>query len=270
MEIVRETKRYDLFCKIKNYSLGEVYPFHWHENYEICEVINKPCAFRIDGEVTEALPGDLVAISEQTVHEFLIREDDTKIRVIQFNPAILFSLTDKILPLQTHISHEAIEKIPVLKTRLESLLTLMEAEENADDSDKNKYYKAVTAALYFLLQQYFPGMQNGHAGKGEREAFYRIIAYINAHYTENMTVNAISARFYYSRGKLSAIFRKYAGMGVNEYVNRLRIRHANKLLLQGHSSISAALSSGFGSVRTFNNCYKKIMGITPGEYVTSR
>jgi len=35
---------------------------------------------------------------------------------------------------------------------------------------------------------------------------------------------------------------------------------------QGRSITEAALSSGFQSVRTFNNTYKKITGITPTEY----
>jgi len=270
MQIVREKKQFDLFCKIKTYQTTGIHPFHWHENYEICQVINKPCSFRIDGEIINAEPGDIVAISEQTVHQFIIKEDNTDIRVIQFNPNILFGVTDKIFPLKTHISCFEIEKDKELKKNLDSLLALMEYEKNTDNSDKNNYYKSITSALYFFLQRHFPDSEKSRLGKSAKGDFYRIVEYINEHYTENITVNSVSAHFYFSRGKLSTVFKKYAGVGINEYINQLRIKNANKLLLQGQSSTVAAFSSGFESIRTFNNCYKRIMGVTPGEYVKSR
>jgi len=270
MEIVQEAKRFDLFCKIKTYRINDIHPFHWHENYEICQVINKPCAFRIDGEIINALPGDVIAISDKIIHQFIIYEDCTQIRVIQFNPNILLGVADRILPLKTRIPFSEIAQDEEIKNNLDSLLNLMEYEENIEKSGNNNYYKAISAALYFFLQQHFPETDIKRPGKSGKNDFYRIVEYINAHFTENITVNSVSAHFYFSRGKVGSLFKKYAGIGVNDYINQLRIKNANALLLQGESSTAAALSSGFESIRTFNNCYKKIMGMTPGEYVKSR
>ena len=270
MKIVREKKHFDLFCKIKKCNLSDEHPFHWHENYEICQVMNKPCSFRIDGEVIDAQKGDIVAISEQTVHRFIIKEDDTDIRVIQFNPNILFGITGKIFPLKTHISYSEIERDRELKNNLDSILDLMEYEENTDNSEKNNYYKAITAALYFFLQKHFPDTEKGRSGKSTKDDFYKIVEYINENYTGNISVNSIAAHFYFSRGKLSSVFKKYAGTGINEYINQLRIKKANQLILRGETVTNAALSCGFESVRTFNNCYKRIMGMSPGEYIKSR
>ena len=270
MQIIQERKKFDLFCKIKPYHLSGTHPFHWHENYEICQVINKSCVFRIDGKMIDAAPGDIVAISEQTVHQFIIKENGTNIRVIQFNPNILFGITKKILPLRTHIPYSEIRKNESLKKNLDSILNLMEYEENTDNSETNNYYKSITAALYFFLQQHFPEDAKLHSGKSTKNDFYRIVEYINEHFTENITVTSISSHFYFSRGKLTSVFKKYAGTTINEYITQLRIKNANKLLLGGQSITAAALSSGFESIRTFNNCYKKVMGITPSEYVKSR
>ncbi len=270
MKIVQESKRFDLYCNTKNCNLSDLHPFHWHENYEICQVINKPCSFRIDGELIEANPGDIVAISDQTVHQFIIKENDSNIRIIQFNSNILFGITDIILPLKTHICYSEIAGDKELKNNLDCLLNLLECEENVEHSDANNYYKSITAALYFFLQQHFPASETRRSGKSSKNDFYRIVEYINAHFTENITVNSVSEHFYFSRGKLSSVFKKYSGLGVNDYINQLRIKNANMLLLQGESITNAALSSGFESIRTFNNCYKKIMGVTPSEYVKSR
>ena len=66
---------------------------------------------------------------------------------------------------------------------------------------------------------------------------------------------------------MSKIFLKYSGISINEHISMLRIKCANQLLVGGQSIIEAALESGFQSVRTFNNTYKKYMGMTPTEYI---
>ena len=86
-----------------------------------------------------------------------------------------------------------------------------------------------------------------------------MVEYINENFADTMTVNSIASHFYFSRGKVTSVFKKYSGMTVNEYVNRLRIKKANEMLLRGDSVSSAALSCGFESIRTFNNSYKKII-----------
>lgn len=55
-------------------------------------------------------------------------------------------------------------------------------------------------------------------------------------------------------------------MGLNEYIYSLRIKKANDLMNQGYSVTDAALQSGFQSIRTFNNIYKKVCGMTPSDY----
>ena len=165
---------------------------------------------------------------------------------------------------------QEIERDRELKNNLDSILDLMEYEENTDNSEKNNYYKAITAALYFFLQKHFPDTEKGRSGKSTKDDFYKIVEYINENYTGNISVNSIAAHFYFSRGKLSSVFKKYAGTGINEYINQLRIKKANQLILRGETVTNAALSCGFESVRTFNNCYKRIMGMSPGEYIKSR
>ena len=104
----------------------------------------------------------------------------------------------------------------------------------------------------------------------DRREFYNIVNYINKHFKEDITVEHIAKSLYFSRGRLSSAFKKFAGVGITEYVNRLRIQNANYLLSQGMSITEAALDSGFQSIRTFNNVYKSIMHITPSEYIRKK
>ena len=83
---------------------------------------------------------------------------------------------------------------------------------------------------------------------------------------EDININSLSNKLFLPRGRLSAIFTKYSGTSLNEYMNSLRIQNANILLKQGYTITEAAMESGFQSIRTFNNVYKKITGITPSDY----
>jgi AraC-like DNA-binding protein len=267
MEILRESDLYDLFCCTKTYKGSSLYHFHWHENYEICQPLDNPCSFRIDGEIINANPGDIVAISEQTVHQFIIGSNDTRIRIVQFKPNILLGLTERVRPLRTHIPYSEIHENPEIERQLNCIFTLMEHEKYTERYKTNIYFKSLTASLYFFLQQHFQ-LEGQHSSRNSSKYdFYRMVEYINTNFTENLTVNSISAHFYFSRGKVASVFKKYSGMTVNEYVNRLRIKRANILLANGESITNAALYSGFESIRTFNNNYKKIMGKTPREYI---
>jgi len=93
--------------------------------------------------------------------------------------------------------------------------------------------------------------------------FYRITEYIRANLGGDLTAQAIAGALFLPRRRLASVFSQYAGISLNEYVNTLRIRRANALLDEGSSVTNAALESGFQSIRTFNNVYKRLTGQTP-------
>ena len=56
-------------------------------------------------------------------------------------------------------------------------------------------------------------------------------------------------------------------MTFNELLNMYRIETAIQLLDESDKKIvDVAYESGFQSVRTFNDCFKKHLGISPSEY----
>ena len=66
------------------------------------------------------------------------------------------------------------------------------------------------------------------------------------------------------------MFFKYSGETLKQYLNTIRVKNANALMDSGYSITESALESGFQNVRTFNEVYRKIMGITPTEYVNGQ
>ena len=103
--------------------------------------------------------------------------------------------------------------------------------------------------------------------KRDHDDFYRITSYINEHFKEDITVESVAKEMYVSRSGITSVFKKYAGTTVKDYINTLRVKNVNRLLLDGKNITEAAHECGFQNVRTLNNVYKRVMNMTPTEFL---
>lgn len=70
-----------------------------------------------------------------------------------------------------------------------------------------------------------------------------------------------------SQNRLIKLFRQDFDMTPVEYINKLRVSKAKKLLKDSNEKIlNTALLCGFGSLSSFYHVFKKQVGVTPGEY----
>lgn len=91
--------------------------------------------------------------------------------------------------------------------------------------------------------------------------------YIGLHLEDKLDIHLLASRLGYSDYYFSRRFKKETGVGVKEYVGKMRIEKA-KLLLRTTNreiqNISEAL--GFGSQSYFGELFRKETGMTPSEY----
>lgn len=79
----------------------------------------------------------------------------------------------------------------------------------------------------------------------------------------------------YIAGKMnmstSSLYRKMkslTGMGPNEFINKVRMKEAEEMLIQGKYSISeVAFRLGFSTPAYFRHCFKDEFGMAPSEYI---
>ena len=243
--------------------------FHWHENAEFLYILEDGFKILIDGVMHEPKKGDIIFIGEYSVHCFIC-EKFMHMALGQFAlPLLLDGYTD-IKPIKTHITAEEIAEDAVFSERIMHLLEVMKTMSMVNKNDKNPFAKSVFSAFYYALMEKFPETKSSENSNKERKEFYKIIEFINDNITSDITTMSISKSLYIDRGKLSKIFSKYSGMPLNDYINKLRVSKANELFEKGSSVTEAALESGFQSVRTFNNVYKELMGITPSQYINKK
>ena len=264
MKITHEKGNHEICAQFLTLNRGSS-KFHWHERYEICQVTNNDSDFIIDSIEIHAKKGDIIAINEYDIHIFKTIYNNTTYKIIQFPPRLIINSSDSSKQLKTHITREEIDKIPGLGDKIDTLFSWMKEEFQKDNPDSNELLKLYTHTFYKLLIGNFD-VSNPKL-KADKKDFYRIVEYVNDHFTENINVSEISSKLFIARGKLSAIFKKYAAIPLTEYIDTIRVEHANTLLKSGIGVTNSAFESGFPSVRTFNSVYKRIMKITPTQYI---
>ena len=95
----------------------------------------------------------------------------------------------------------------------------------------------------------------------------RAAAYIQEHYTEDLSLDVIAGHIKVSPTYLSRIFTQEKGVGIQEYLTDLRLWKAKELLTQSNDRIyEIAAKVGYSDAVYFNKVFKKHTGKTPKEY----
>jgi AraC-like DNA-binding protein len=63
---------------------------------------------------------------------------------------------------------------------------------------------------------------------------------------------------------------KKVGLSPHNFQTQIRLKQAKAKLLQGQSIIDVALETGFVDQSHFTRFFKRMIGVTPGEYMSSQ
>lgn len=93
------------------------------------------------------------------------------------------------------------------------------------------------------------------------------VEYIEAHYAEQLTVEAIAQYLAVNRSHLSRVFRNHMAISIKDYILGVRINRAAFLLSMTDESVETiAEQVGFNSLVVFSRMFKKLTGETASVY----
>lgn len=116
----------------------------------------------------------------------------------------------------------------------------------------------ILADLNNILEAYSIGRKSG--------AMEEILAYIDTHYADPITLRSLAQEFNFSYSYLSSFFHSHHQEGFNDYLNKVRIHEACRLLQAGEPVAVVCGEVGYGDQSYFTKVFKKYTGRTPGEY----
>jgi YesN/AraC family two-component response regulator len=176
-------------------------------------------------------------------------------------------LSVSVKQLKTYIPHSQIKAVDGLSEKLDFALEILTEQNDVTCDESRPYIQSLAASVYFLLAEHFADEDTYKSKNKERKLFFKTLDYVNANFTEPINVSIVARELFYPRSKLSAIFTKYSGARLGDYINGLRIQRVNELISSGLSITEAAFSSGFQNIRSFNNVYKEAMGVSPSKFI---
>lgn len=94
-----------------------------------------------------------------------------------------------------------------------------------------------------------------------------IIAYINSHLDEDLSLETVAKRFFISKSCLMHKFKDMTGCGAHKYIQQKRLMMAADLIREGTPVVEACQRSGFGDYSSFLRAFKKMYGATPSEII---
>ena len=95
----------------------------------------------------------------------------------------------------------------------------------------------------------------------------RVLDYIANHLEQQMTVVELAGVACLSPFHFTRMFRATMGLPPHRYVSERRLDHAKALLASGDRSLAdIALTSCFSSQASFSRAFRRVVGVTPGEY----
>lgn len=279
------------------YSYGGL-PLHWHEEMEAAWIEDGSVRYDINFESFTVQKDDILLISPHAFHSaraftgMSMVSDSLVFHLDLLGGQVPDACTLRyISPVQTgkfrfvpvvHPGQPGHEQLlACLKELLsgvedangsEALLPSPLKREGVQRTGEELYRKELLFRFFRLAYQYgyVIGNENTATGREHTEKLKEVLSHIQAHYTENLTIDELAGLCHFSRAHFMSFFHRYTGMTCVEYINRCRLFHAAQFLAETDRPVmEAAMENGFHNISYFNKKFRSQFGVTPKEYRTA-
>lgn len=251
----------DLHVEVLEHYRSPILDFHAHEYYELILIQSGNAKILLKDQTVEGTKSSLLMTSPGTPHFLSCAPDTPHDRILLiftkeclegFIPewqelAEIFGKNGRILSLspdQTSFIIETIKKIGHENLPLRKKLLLVYLLTYLRDFSQGTGQTAATPA-YII----------------------NALSYIEEHFSEKITAQALAERLYIGRTTLMTTFKKYTGNTLAEYITLCRLKNAIQMLLQGSTEQEAAEACGLGDGTNLIRCFKRVYGMTPRQYL---
>ena len=123
-----------------------------------------------------------------------------------------------------------------------------------------------TISLLTLLGRAMADLESQPPPQEEPELLDEVMAYIEAHLDERISLSAAARRFWVSESTISQLFRKKMGVSFYRCVTQRRLISAKSLIDDGVALEEAGRRVGFRDHSTFYRAFRGEYGISPRQY----
>lgn len=257
---------------------------HFHDEYEI--VLFEHCDIRIfcQNKWFSVRDGDILYVPKRMIHRY------DYLNMQQYTRTVISFKVEDILPFLRAIGCESLLNNQVMcnshiltPSRNAFVRLLRKADDLLDiyntfqETNEALVAGVLQARLVSILYEVMLLCQTHTKSdiRSKSNAYVqRTIQYIDAHYTENLSLDALAEKLHISKYYLCYLFKRHTGLTIIKYLQYRRINEAQKMMLYDNKSIALISDAcGFGSLQHFYKVFREISGCSPAQYqktVTAR
>ena len=233
---------------------------HHHDFYEVYYFLRGAVDYRIEDKLYCLQAGDLLLVSPMVLHQATILDHSIPYEriVLWISRPYLDSLADGGEEL-THCfdsSREGHSNLlrPVDHGPLQILLEHLLEERAGDRYGSALYIRGCLLQLLVLINRL--AMASHVSSESSSPLVSSIVRYINGHYAEPLSLDALAALAHVSKYYLSHEFSRVMGTSVYRFITLKRLQMARELLLRGVSAGEAAVRCGFSDYPNFFRAFR--------------
>lgn len=257
----------------KNYA-HETKPPHCHDHTEIICVLSGKEQYYINGEIFNVSTGDIIIINPGVMHSSIVPDEEdpallfftgfTNFHFRDMEPNRIYQQDGSVI---LHTGSQVRQDIIGLCLR-------MVAERYSDQVGQYFMQKTYLIQLLLLIIRQIVSQPEHPAETCRFESYHKtyvvneIRNYLNAHYTEKISLDLIAKNMYLSSAYISKIFKEETGEPPINYLIKLRLEKAREQLEspQDDSVKTISNSVGYDDVYYFSKLFKKYYGMSPLNY----
>lgn len=247
-------------------------PVHWHDEVEIIYIKRGYITIYIGEQSFSAKEGELFIVNSGELH--FMSSNDMKVEYY----TLLFPLT--FLSFQTEDALEQEVFLPLRQKKLlfpiglkgmktePKMLNLVCEVIKVNEEKPFGYQLRTRILLLEFIEGFLKEKRLCKADISGTTGMQReLLAYIQEHYTEKITLAMLAEEFHLSEKYISWYFKEHFYISFIQYVSHLRMMKAKDLLLITEQSVTEiAFSCGYPSVNYFIRSFKGEHGVTPLQY----
>lgn len=253
---------------------------HWHYFMEIIYLTEGQAYAEAGKETCVLEPGDLMVFYSQTPHSiYLSGCFPLHYYVLKFDPMHL-NIPSSSLPgisdilrmaestpgINCFFRRKELEHVP-MQTLFDRAVEVVTHKKIGYDIQAHSLYCLIISELLSIWYQKGFRIRRERSADSEQKALVSAAEYISCHYPEELRVEHIAARAGMSYSSFAAKFRRYYGMPCTTYIRKVRVSHAEDLLLQTDYDLSyISQETGFCDCSHLIRAFREEKGTTPKQF----
>ena len=244
------------------------FEWHYHDFHKIIVFVSGKVTYHIEGKAYQLKPQDILLVSQGAIHK---PEIDPSIPYERY----IFWIRDDLSSPELNTcfqkandrSFNLIRLDSVLQEKLKDLLPEIEHSLRDTQFGDSILSKALFAQFMVYINRIFLKSstapdQKSYSSDSQVE---QLLKYINRNLSENLSIDHLAERFFFSKYHMMRKFKKETGYTIHNYIISKRLLHARSLIAQGTPVMKAAMQSGFQDYTAFVRAYKKQFGTVPTQ-----